>query len=165
MDPSQVNYVTAHKGYYFPVTSMDGMKQGCRYTFHIANFKFVNQIDADPEEDSGVMAVPSIADSPAEDNFAYNYFGYINVPSDGIWEFSLTADQGSELWVEGERIVSAEGGNMPAAAVGSIPLQKGLHPFKLLYFDDVGPQELRWSWRRKGEGKFLPVPANRLYYR
>ena len=165
MDPSQVNYVTAHKGYYFSVTSMDGMKQGCRYTFHIANFKFVNQIDADPEEDSGVMAVPSIADSPAGDHFAYNFFGYINVPSDGIWEFSLTADQGSELWVEGERIVSAEGGNMPAAAVGSIPLQKGLHPFKLLYFDDVGPQELRWSWRRKGDARFVPVPANRLYYR
>ena len=165
MDPSQVNYVAAHKGYYYPVTGMEGMRQGCRYTFHMANFKFVNQINADPEEDSGVMAFPSIADSPAEDHFAYNFFGYIYVPEDGTWEFSLTCDEGSELWIEGERIVSAEGGKLPVTSTGSIPLQKGLHPFKLLYFDDEGPQELSWSWRKEGGTRFSPVPANRLYYR
>ena len=145
--------------------SLDGMTQGCRFTFHIANFKFVNQIDADPEEDSGIMAVPSIAGSPAGDHFAYNFFGYINVPSDGTWEFSLTADEGSELWVEGERIVSAEGGKMPASAIGSIPLQQGLHPFKLLYFDDEGDQSLKWSWRKKGTSKFAPIPPERFFYR
>lgn len=165
MDPSQVNYVAAHKKYYYPVTSMDGMTPGCRYTFHTANFKFINQIEADPEEDSGVMEAPSISGSPAEDHFAFNFFGYINVPSDGVWEFALRCDEGGELWIEGERVVSAEGSPKPAIGTGKIPLQKGLHPFKLLYFDDQGGQELVWSWRNGGSARFVPIPPSRLYYR
>ncbi len=165
MDPSQVNYVAAHKKYYYPVTSMDRMTPGCRYTFHTANFKFVNQIEADPEEDSGVMEAPSISGSPAEDHFAFNFFGYINVPSDGVWEFALKCDEGGELWIEGERVVSAEGSPKPAIGTGKIPLQKGLHPFKLLYFDDQGGQELVWSWRNGGSARFVPIPPSRLYYR
>ena len=50
-------------------------------------------------------------------------------------------------------------------AQGTIPLGKGLHFYKLVYFDDEGDQELTWSWKAPGAAAYAPVPANRLYFK
>ena len=164
-EPSPVNFITAHRKYYYPVTDKAGMKQGVFYTYHTANFKAVSQIEEDPHEGYGVMIEPSIRYADAEDHFAYNFTGYIDVPQDGIWCFELTSDDGSELFIEGIRIISNDGSHGPVTATGSIPLQKGLHSFKLHYFDDTGDQELSWAWKKEGESTFRPIPIDKLYYR
>ena len=162
--PSPVAFITAHKKYYYPVADRSGMSPGCRYTFHTANFRRVSQIEGDPEEDSGVMREPDIKGSPADDHFAYNFFGYIDIPEDGIWHFSLTSDDGSELWIEGERVVVNDGSHDPVTSTGNIPLRKGLHSFKLLYFDVEGGQALSWAWKKDEATKFVPIPAERLLH-
>ena len=144
---------------------MAGMKPGCLFTYHTANFVSVGQIDGDPEEDWGVMSEPSVADVPDEDHFAYCFSGYIDVPEDGIWHFSVTSDDGSELWIHGDKVVANDGSHKATTASGSIPLQKGPHPFRLLYFDFDGDHSLSWAWKKEGAARFVPVPANRLYYR
>ena len=163
--PSPVNFITAHKKYYYPITDKAGLKPGVLYTYHTANFKAVSQIEEDPEEGWGVMREPSIKDAQAEDHFAYNFMGYIDVPEDGDWCFALTSDDGSELVVDGVLVVINDGSHDPVTATGKIPLQKGLHSFKLHYFDDTGAQELSWAWKKEGESGFRPIPANILYYR
>ena len=163
--PSPVNFITAHKKYYYPITDKAGLKPGVLYTYHTANFKAVSQIEEDPEEEWGVMREPSIKDERAEDHFAYNYMGYIDVPEDGVWCFALTSDDGSELVVDGVRVVINDGSHDPVTATGKIPLQKGLHSFKLHYFEDTGAQELSWAWKKEGESGFRPIPADKLYYR
>ena len=164
-EPSPVNSVTAHKNYYCPVSDKAGLRSGVLYTYHTANFKAVSQIEEDPEEGWGVMREPSIREAGAEDHFAYNFMGYIDVPSDGVWCFAVTSDDGSELFVDGVRVVSNDGSHEPVTVSGKIPLQKGYHSFKLHYFEDTGAQELSWAWKKEGPGNFVPVPADRLYYR
>ena len=163
--PSPIAFITAHKAFFYPVADRTGMKPGCRYTFHTANFKTVSQIEGDPEEASGFMKEPSIKGSTAEDHFAYNFTGYIDIPEDGVWCFALTSDDGSELYIEGERVVNNDGSHSPMTATGKIPLQKGLHPYKLLYFEDYEGQELVWEWKKEGDANFTAVPAGKLYYR
>lgn len=163
-EPSPVAFLTAHKRYYYPLADPAKMMRGCQFTFHTANFKSVNQIDGDPEEDSGTMKEPSIAGSAAEDHFAYGFFGYIDVPETGIWHFSVTSDDGSELWIEGEKVAANDGSHTVTTATGAIPLQKGLHPYRLLYFEDTGPQRLSWAWKKEGSARFVPIPSDRLYY-
>lgn len=165
LGPSPVNFITAHKKYYYPITDKSGLKPGVLYTYHAANFKAVSQIEEDPEEGWGIMNKPSIKDTPDEDHFAYNFMGYIDVPSDGDWCFAVTSDDGSELFVDGVRVVMNDGSHEPVTVTGKIPLQKGLHSFKLHYFDDTGAQELSWTWKKEGESKFRPIPKNILYYR
>ena len=163
--PSPVNLITAHKNYYYPTADKAGMNPGVLYTYHTANFKAVSQIEEDPEEGSGVMREPSIKFSQVEDHFAYNFTGYIDIPEDGVWSFAITSDDGSELFIGGIRIISNDGSHSAVTKTGSIPLRKGLHSFKLHYFDDTGDQELSWAWKREGESKFRPIPADKLNYR
>ena len=165
MEPSPTAFITAHKEYFSPVAGRDGLVPGCRYTYHEANFKSVSQIDGDPEEGSGVMREPSIEGALREDHFAYCFSGYIDIPEDGVWDFALKSDDGSELWIAGEKVVANDGSHGPELAEGSIPLRKGLHYYRLFYFDDEGGQELSWIWKKEGEKAFRPVPASRLYYR
>ena len=86
------------------------------------------------------MREPSIAGAPAADHFAYLFFGYIDVPADGIWSFALRNDDGSALWIDGICVVDNDG-------------------------DDEGGQELSWSWKAPGADRAVPIPANKLYYK
>ena len=111
------------------------------------------------------MKEPSIAGAPDEDHFAYLFSGYIDVPEEGIWSFALKSDDGSALWIDGVCVVDNDGIHDLAEAEGTIPLMKGLHPYKLVYFDDEGGQELSWSWKSPGSDRYVPVPAHKLYFK
>ncbi len=164
MQPSPVVSRAAHKLLFHGATDRSGMRPGCRYTFHTANFRLVGQIEADPAEGSGVMRYPSIEGSPAEDHFAYCFTGYIDIPEDGIWWFATTSDDGSALYVDGMCVVNNDGSHSAVQAEGQIPLEAGLHAYKLLYFEDYEGQELRWSWKAPSAQNYMEVPASALFY-
>jgi len=105
------------------------------------------------------------AGAPAADHFAYLFFGYLDVPADGVWSFALRDDDGAALWVDGICVVDNDGIHEPAEAEGTIPLGKGLHYYKLMYFDDEGGQELAWSWKAPESDRYVPVPAKSLYFK
>ena len=165
LQPSPAVSRTAHKLFYQPTADRNGLRPGCRYTFHTANFKRISQVEPDPAEATGTMPEPSIAGAGDVDHFAYLFFGYLDVPTDGIWSFSLRNDDGGALWIDGVRVVDNDGIHDLSEAQGTIPLGKGLHFYKLVYFDDEGDQELTWSWKAPGAAAYAPVPANRLYFK
>ena len=165
MIPSPYTGRTAHKLLFHAAADRKGMKPGVRYTYHTANFVLVGQIEQDPPEASGVMPEPSIAGAPDEDHFAYHFFGYIDVPEDGIWTFFTRSDDGSALYIDGTLVVGNDGSHSATSVNGQIPLEKGLHPFKLLYFEDYEGQSLEWGWKAPGAKDFRPVPAQNLYYK
>ncbi len=164
MHSSVVTTRKAHKLFFQPSASRAGLKQGCRYTYHEANFKLVGQLEADPAEGSGTMAQPSIAGAKAEDHFGYVFSGYIDIPEDGIWKFATVSDDGSALYIDGMPVVNNDGSHSAVMAEGQIPLLKGLHPYKLLYFEDYEGQELSWKWKVPDASSFTDIPANVLYY-
>ena len=165
LPPSPITGRKAHKLYFQPSVERAGLQPGCRYTYHTANFQLVSQVEPDPPEATGTMREPSIADAPDEDHFAYLFSGYIDIPEDGIWFFALKSDDGSALWIDGVCVVNNDGSHSPAVAEGTIPLMKGLHPYKLVYFEDYEGQELSWSWKTPGAADYQPVPASRLFYK
>ena len=163
--PSSILSRTAHKRFFQPSADLADVQKGCRFTYHEANFRRIDQIEPDPPEAAGVMDAPSISGAAAADHFAYCFTGYIDIPTDGIWWFSTESDDGSALYLDGVCVVNNDGSHSPVVVEGQIPLRKGLHPYKLLYFDDDEGQELAWSWKAPGAAAYAPVPANRLYFK
>ena len=141
------------------------LKPGCWFTYHTANFKRVDQIEGDPPEDFGIMSAPSIAGAPAGDHFAYMFSGFIDIPEDGAWQFRTVSDDGSALYIDGVCVLDNDGSHTPTPAEGQITLRKGIHSFRLLYFDDEGSQTLEWAWKAPSARIFAPVPASRLFHR
>ena len=64
--------------------------------------------------------------------------GYIEVPADGIYTFSLLSDDGSYLMIDGRMVVDNDGEHSPRELVGQHAMRRGLHPLLVRYFDHNG---------------------------
>ena len=67
-------------------------------------------------------------------HFGLLYFGFINIPADGVYTFYLSSDDGSVLYVAEQLIVDNDGFHWEETKSGKIALKKGLHPIQLNYF-------------------------------
>jgi hypothetical protein len=64
--------------------------------------------------------------------------GYIKVPVKGIYTLSTNTNDGSILYVHGERIVDNDGGHGARERKGQVALKPGFHPLRLEYFQMGG---------------------------
>ncbi len=165
MMPSPEACALATKAEFSPAVSVSGLRPGCRYTYHLGQFSWSADVKKSPVKSSGVMEAPSIAAAPDEDHFGYIFTGYIDIPEDGIWSFSLTSDDGAILEIDGALVVNNDGSHSAITTMGRIPLLKGMHAYRLVYLEDYEGQALAWGWKAEGEERFTRVPKNQLYYR
>ncbi len=74
--------------------------------------------------------------------YAFNYTGYIQVPTSGLYGFTLNSDAGSKLFVDGQLVVNWDGKHSPSDLSGWVGLEAGYHTFKAQYFCDTQPTSL-----------------------
>jgi hypothetical protein len=110
------------------------------------------------------MPFPSIKDAPDEDHFGYVFEGYVDVPSDALWEFAVTSDDGAVLYIDGTKVVDNDGSHSAFTSTGMIPLLKGLHAFRLVYLEDYEGQSLAWAWKAHGDARFSRIPESAIYH-
>ena len=161
-EPSPKMVVHAFPIDYLPAVKVSGLAPGCRYTYHLGEFKNSADVTASPAVSKGVMPSPSIASAPDADHFGYVFTGYINVPEDGLWEFALRSDDGSVLYIDNRLAVNNDGSHSDYTATGQIALRKGLHSFRLVYLEDYEGQVLGWSWKAPGSDRFTDIPESAI---
>jgi len=78
-----------------------------------------------------------LAPRPSKDNFAFRYSGYVQIPTDGMYTFHLTSNDGSKLYIGSQEIIDNDGIHQAAGktAAGTVALKAGFHPLTLTYFD------------------------------
>ncbi len=163
MTPSAIMKIHAFPAIRIPAAKVSGLKPGCRYTYHTGLFTCTADVRASRALSGGIMEEPSIEGAPDEDHFGYIFTGYLDVPSDGIWDFALSSDDGALLEIDGRQVVDNDGSHAAYTATGRIPLMKGLHPFRLTYLEDYEGQELTWAWRPQGEPRFARIPRKAVF--
>jgi hypothetical protein len=62
-----------------------------------------------------------------------DFEGYIDVPTDGIYTFTVTSDTGTVLWLHDALIVDDDYTHDDAPRSGTIRLKAGWHPIRLFY--------------------------------
>ncbi|MFW6133820.1 MAG: PA14 domain-containing protein [Planctomycetota bacterium] len=120
-----------------------------------------NRLHHDTGKDDKTIHFPK----PPEDRCLGGKFeAYIEVPSDGVYDFWLNSDDGSRLYVDGELVVDNDGRHSPRLKHGRIALTVGKHAFRVVWFDHGGYGRLEAFWKgpliRKKE--LIPPEA---YYR
>ncbi|MEJ7664761.1 MAG: PA14 domain-containing protein [Hymenobacter sp.] len=71
---------------------------------------------------SGVVSTVGLTPRQREANYAFRYAGYVSVPTDGMYTFYTTSDDGSQLFIGSTQVVSndgqhgAQGGQRPNRA-------------------------------------------------
>ena len=74
------------------------------------------------------LAIPG--DLSGKDHFALQFSGFFNAPADGIYGFYTTSDDGSRLYIDGQRVVDNDGVHGDVTASGQIGLRKGNAQYK-----------------------------------
>jgi hexosaminidase len=84
------------------------------------------------------------------DPFGVRFSGFLRIPVDGTYTFSLRSDDGSRLNFAGFELLDLSEVGVEQAGQVTVKLVKGDYPFELLYFDGGGRHELLWEVESAG---------------
>ena len=96
-----------------------------------------------------------------DDHFGFVYEGFVSVPKDGVYAFSIESDDGSRLLVDGRELVRNDGIHAMQEREGETALAAGPHRLRVEFFEKAGEEGLRVSYKGPGVPK-QQVPADRL---
>lgn len=163
--PSRIFSIEATKAVLKPAVARTVSENGTAYTYFEGYYQSVNDLMKNKPVSKGTMKEPSIKEAPQADHFGYIFEGLINVPEDGVYTFATKSDDGSVLYIGDTKVVDNDGSHAAISASGKIALKKGLHPYRLLYFEDYEGEDLNWEWMIPSAKQMEPIPANLLFIR
>ena len=79
--------------------------------------------------------------------FGLTYSGYIQVPMEDVYTFSVLSNDGSRLYIDDQLVVDNDGPHGAYELGGEIALEEGMHKIKLSYFQADGGKDLRVFWK------------------
>lgn len=95
--------------------------------------------------------------------FALDMQFRVNAPKAGIYEFSLAADDGAILWIDGAEIINNDGLHEVTTKTAKIYLTAGQHTFRVAYYQ--GPRwriALELFWKVPGNTTRSYIPASAI---
>ena len=103
-----------------------------------------------PQKEKTVDAIVLPEELEGGEYFGLRFKGVLEVPRKGLYSFILRSNDGSALWVKGEKIVDNDGLHGARTAVGHIGLSKGLYPLQVDFFQEGGGVEFDLTWEGPG---------------
>jgi hexosaminidase len=143
-----------------------GLSAGLRYAYteYDRRVLSVDQLAELTPVTTGISRSVSLEVAEREELFGLSFTGFLSVPSDGIYTFSLTSDDGARLLVGGQLVADNDGIHGVSEQSGIIGLAAGLHPLTIRYFQRHRESELRLEVTLEGSGERLDV-EDRLFHR
>ncbi|MCR8558374.1 family 20 glycosylhydrolase [Mucilaginibacter sp. BJC16-A38] len=133
-------------------------KPGLACSYYKAYFKetaLMHGAKVDSTFITNKIEVPSTVKAPS---FGITYRGYIEVPTDGIYSFYLTCDDGGVLRIGNNVTVNNDGNHSAQERSGQIALAMGAHPFNLDFIEGGGGFKLLLKYSLNGsEPKEIPA--------
>ena len=94
------------------------------------------------------MGRPAAAGRCARTSWSARWTGTLHPPTTGTYNFSLTSDDGSRLFVNGQQVINNWADQPPTTKTGSITLTAGQPvSIEVDYFQDGGGSQLNLGWQ------------------
>ncbi len=97
-----------------------------------------------------------------DQNFAVRFTGMLKITKPGIYSFRTRSDDGSALWVDGQRIVDNDGVHGTEVRTGRVKLRAGVHEFETAFMQQGGPYVFQVQWRIPGDRRWQAIPGEAL---
>ncbi len=135
------------------------LSKGLEYKYYegqwqyLPDFKSLNVVNSGISDDLDLDKIKQ-----RDDYWGVVFNGFIHIPAKGIYTFATNSDDGTRLYIADKLVVDNDGPHSPRSISGQIALEKGVHPFKLEYFDDYGGEVLLvWIIGPDFEKQLLPL--------
>ena len=140
-----------------PVTTPEAGKQGLEVSY----FRLPGSVDSLSDIDftappaatgtatslNHMNMVASFWSDGPQDKFAARYTGDLNVTKPGTYTFYLTSDDGSVLYIDGQKVIDHDGLHATTEKSVTLTLAAGKHDIELRYFENTGYQSLKLEWK------------------
>ncbi|GEM_PF-3053267 len=121
---------------------------GLNYRYYETAASLVPDFEQLYPQKSGTVSQLSLSPREREEDIAFWFEGYVDVPATDIYTFILASEDGAILEVAGQEVVNNDGlKSLTTEVSGAISLEAGLHPVRVRYFHKSGNPELKLYWR------------------
>ena len=111
---------------------------------------------------SGTTAAFDLSPRNRNDNFAFQFEGFIDVPANDIYTFKTTSDDGSRLYIGNTLVVDSNAvQSAPYSKTGNIALDAGKHKIRVEFFHKDGGESLTVAWSTRTTSNSV-VPSGSL---
>ena len=111
---------------------------------------------------TGTVSNFSLSPAQRTNHFGLVLEGHIKIANAGDYHFFTDSDDGSQLFIDGKRVVDNDGLHAPRERSGKINLSAGYHAIKVVYYEYDGWEKLDVKWQGPGIHKQI-IPASVLY--
>ena len=136
--------------------------QGMAYAYYEGSWSALPDFDSLTPVASGALENFLISGRARDENFGFQYTGYIEVPTRGVYAFHTTSDDGSKLYIGSTLVVDNDGLHGMQERSGTIALEAGKHAIRLTYFQAGGGLGLEVRWQGPDLAKQL-IPNASLW--
>jgi PA14 domain/Pectate lyase superfamily protein len=100
----------------------------------------------------------------APNTFSARWIGQVQPKTSGIYTFYTQADDGIQLWVNGQRLISNLTKDTVSESKGTIALIAGQkYDIKLKYYENTGSAAAKLLWSSLGQAKEI-IPQSQLFF-
>lgn len=150
-------------GNFLPAVNPSNLENGIDFKyFEETRFYIVPDFDELIPVKTGSVNNFDISLANRDDVFAFEFTGFIDVPTDGEYTFYTTSDDGSMLYIDNELVVNNNGLHGAEEKSGKIGLKAGKHNIRVGFFEQDGSEILKVNYAGPGISK-RAVPNSVLY--
>ena len=160
-----------------PAVTVAGAVPGLNYRYYQSSTSFTNpgrgtnwekmpDLSTMQPLAQGAVDYPDLTPRQRRSGYAFDYTGYLKIPSSGIYDFILRTCSGGSLLIDGKKVIDSDTRHSPADASGWAALEAGTHAVELRYFFDTAPssaggfpETLSLSYEGPGVAR-TPVPVD-----
>lgn len=141
------------------------VSSGLEWQAYEGDFLWVPKLETLKAKKQGKAPRVDLSKRTRDNEIGMLFSGYLKVPQDGEYTFTLEADTGALLRIHDATVLDADYGYVGGQEVsGSIHLKAGLHPFRLYYArGSKGKPSLKLNWSAPGGSKEA-IPASAFYH-
>jgi alpha-L-fucosidase len=136
---------------------------GLQYTYYEGTTMSADQMNSMKAIKIGTVNNFNLNNKNRKSIFGFIFSGYINIAATGMYDFYLSSDDGSLLYIDGQLIIDNNGDHGMEEKSDKAVLEKGFHKIKVVYFDSGGDNGLKVSFNLKGEPK-MEIPSAVLFH-
>lgn len=151
-----------------PISPVDldgkNLKQGLLYKYKEGEYREIPSFAEEFLKQGEItdLLINNIAEQ--SDHFAIQFEGYIRIPTDGAYTFTLRSDDGSNMYLHNTLFIENDGSHSARSRSNIVALKKGLHPLRIDYFEDYMGASLNLYWQLENQ-PVEKVPASSYFFR
>jgi alpha-L-fucosidase len=145
-----------------PALDVSTPSPGINYSIYEGEWSKLPDFEKLKPTSSGIVRYFDISSKQGSDDYGFVFDGLINIPADGVYNFHISSDDGSKLFIDDKVLVENDGLHSIVDKGNEIPLAKGYHTIKVLFFERDGGDALQVQWKGPGFNAQI-IPASVLF--